>query len=207
MPFKTWSVGEEVLASDFNPYLQQQVVARFASAAARSAAITSPVLNQVTSLDTVPGGVDYWNGSAWVPLVGATRELAYAQITVSKAVAQTSETSADLVVAAPAVSLDGATTVLIELFAPSIAPAAASGAGINMWLNQNGASIGRIGATQNNAAVLLAVPFYAARRMTPSAGSHTFAWAATQFGGNATIAAGPGGLGQYEPAYIRVTRA
>ena len=34
---KTWAVGEEVLAPDFNTYVQTQVVAQFANAAARDA--------------------------------------------------------------------------------------------------------------------------------------------------------------------------
>lgn len=37
MPQKTWVIGEEVLATDFNTYVQQQVVARFATIAARDA--------------------------------------------------------------------------------------------------------------------------------------------------------------------------
>src|SRR6187551_3869190 len=72
MPFKVWSIGEEVFAADFNPYVQQQVVARFASAAARTSAITSPVLNQLTELDNRPGIVQYWTGSAWADIGGAT---------------------------------------------------------------------------------------------------------------------------------------
>jgi len=42
VPTKTWVVGEEVLAADFNTFVQKQVVATFANAAARDAAIPSP---------------------------------------------------------------------------------------------------------------------------------------------------------------------
>jgi hypothetical protein len=42
MPSKTWVVGEEVLAADFNAYVQEQVVATFPTVAARDAAITAP---------------------------------------------------------------------------------------------------------------------------------------------------------------------
>ena len=38
MPQKTWIIGEQVLAADFNTYVQTQVVARFATVAARDAA-------------------------------------------------------------------------------------------------------------------------------------------------------------------------
>lgn len=42
MPFKTWAIGEEVLAGDFQPMVQEQVVATFPSTAARDAAIVAP---------------------------------------------------------------------------------------------------------------------------------------------------------------------
>lgn len=51
-------------------YHTGQSVARFPNAAARIAAIPSPVLNQLTSLDTAPGSVDCWNGSTWQTLQG-----------------------------------------------------------------------------------------------------------------------------------------
>lgn len=44
-------------------------IARFASAGTRSLAIPAPVINQMTVLDSAPGVVQYWNGSAWTNLV------------------------------------------------------------------------------------------------------------------------------------------
>src|SRR5204862_160260 len=53
MPSKVWVVGEEVLAADFNPYVQEQVVATFPNAAARDAALTAPKPGQhVYMVDT-----------------------------------------------------------------------------------------------------------------------------------------------------------
>jgi hypothetical protein len=66
--YKQFVAGEEALAADVNSYLMSQTVARFANASARTAAITAPALNQLSSLDTNKGAIDYWNGSAWVPL-------------------------------------------------------------------------------------------------------------------------------------------
>lgn len=43
------------------------IVRRFVDAAARTAAIPTPVLNQLTMLDSNPGQIDTWNGTAWVP--------------------------------------------------------------------------------------------------------------------------------------------
>jgi hypothetical protein len=66
MAYKTFIAGEEALASDVNSLLMSQTVSRFATAAARASAITAPVLNQLTVLDSAPGLLNYWNGSAWV---------------------------------------------------------------------------------------------------------------------------------------------
>lgn len=65
MAYKTFVAGEEALASDVNSYLMGQSVARFANAAARTAGLASPALNQLTMLDSNPGVVDYWTGSVW----------------------------------------------------------------------------------------------------------------------------------------------
>lgn len=42
MPQKSWAVGEEVLAADFNTYVQQQVVPQFTTAAQRDSQWASP---------------------------------------------------------------------------------------------------------------------------------------------------------------------
>jgi hypothetical protein len=45
------------------------VVQHFATAAARTSAVTAPILNQMTMLDSNPGRIDYWNGTIWTPLL------------------------------------------------------------------------------------------------------------------------------------------
>lgn len=50
------------------------LVQKFATSLARNTATTtgpdaSPPLNALSSLDTAPGLVDYWNGTAWTPLL------------------------------------------------------------------------------------------------------------------------------------------
>lgn len=47
----------------------QQLARKFATAAARTSADPSPTLNALSMLDTAPGLVDYWNGTAWKPLL------------------------------------------------------------------------------------------------------------------------------------------
>ncbi len=50
--------------------LDTKVIPRFATAAARSVAITSPVAGMVTyRADAAAPGFEYWNGSAWTGLV------------------------------------------------------------------------------------------------------------------------------------------
>lgn len=75
MPFKIWAVGEEVLAADFNDYVQEQTVATFANAAARSAALAAPNVGQLTFLSDTRV-YHWWNGTAWLPLQGV---LAYVE--------------------------------------------------------------------------------------------------------------------------------
>ena len=63
--YKTFAGGEEALAADVNSFLMAQTVARFASAAARTSQLAAPATGQLSSLDTRPGVLQYWNGSAW----------------------------------------------------------------------------------------------------------------------------------------------
>jgi hypothetical protein len=65
--YKTFVAGEEATAADANSYLMSQTVPRFASAAARTAALSAPVVNQLSQLDANKGVGDYWDGTAWVP--------------------------------------------------------------------------------------------------------------------------------------------
>jgi hypothetical protein len=62
--FKTFVTGDVLTASDTNGYLMQGVLV-FASAAARSAAITSPQEGQTTYLKDTDN-IDVYSGSAWV---------------------------------------------------------------------------------------------------------------------------------------------
>lgn len=72
---KTWVVGEEVLAADFNAFVQTQVVAQFANAAARTSGWPAPpqgALSYLRDTDTVWG----YNGSTWVYVGGGTNPYA-----------------------------------------------------------------------------------------------------------------------------------
>ena len=66
--FKTFAVGEVLTANNVNTYLMQQTVMVFASAAARTSAISSPSEGMVSYL-TDSNSLWYYNGSAWVEIV------------------------------------------------------------------------------------------------------------------------------------------
>ena len=68
--FKTFVTGEVLTAADTNGYLMQGVNV-FASAAARSAAITSPQEGQMSYLKDTDS-TEYYNGSAWTAVAPAS---------------------------------------------------------------------------------------------------------------------------------------
>jgi hypothetical protein len=67
VPTKTWLTNEEVLADDFNTYLANQVVATFASDAARTAAmpLVAGDKGRVSALDDHAGALWLWDGTNW----------------------------------------------------------------------------------------------------------------------------------------------
>jgi hypothetical protein len=206
MPFIARPAAGQIIDPAWGTLVADAVVMRFATAAQRTSQLVAPVTGQLTALDSAPGVLEYWTGTAWAPVTPA-REIAYTQSIGVKTVTATVESAADSVIAGPAVTYDGSTAIVIELFAPAAYPAA--GAGTVLWsvLYQDGLSIGRIGGVQGNGAGLGILPLYLARRLTPTAGSHTFGWGAIVQGGTGSIIAGAGGIGNYVPAYMRITRA
>jgi hypothetical protein len=69
--YKVFTNGSVLQASEVNENLMQQAVATFSNAAARTAAITSPVEGQLTYLLDVDR-YEHWTGSAWGSPFGMT---------------------------------------------------------------------------------------------------------------------------------------
>lgn len=69
--FKEFSVGDILTAADANGYLASQTVMVFASSAARASAITSPQEGMFSYLKDT-NSTEYYSGSAWVALGGAS---------------------------------------------------------------------------------------------------------------------------------------
>jgi hypothetical protein len=80
MPTKTWVVGEEVLAADWNTYVQEQVVATFANAAARTTAIAAPKPGMLTWLIDVKR-LELYDGTAWREYGAARGRIASKKLT------------------------------------------------------------------------------------------------------------------------------
>jgi len=69
--YKVFTNGSTLQASELNENLMQQSIAVFSNAAARTAAITSPLEGQMTYLEDV-NRYDHWNGLSWVSPFGST---------------------------------------------------------------------------------------------------------------------------------------
>lgn len=103
---KTWSIGEEVVNTDFNPIIADQIVAQYASAAARNAGWVGPPEGAVTYLRDVDQ-LQVFNGSVWVATTPVTAFNATSDT-------RTGATFGDLTGGAgPAVSVLTGTTALV----------------------------------------------------------------------------------------------
>jgi hypothetical protein len=67
--FKVWSTGDLVNASDFNNYIQEQVVMVFDDTTARDAQVTSPEEGMFCFLKD-SNDLQFYNGSAWANFIG-----------------------------------------------------------------------------------------------------------------------------------------
>jgi hypothetical protein len=78
--YRQWADGDALLPSDLDDYLMGQTLMRFASAAARTAAITSPVAGMRSYLaDT---GLEYiYSGTTWAPMLSWLKKAANETVT------------------------------------------------------------------------------------------------------------------------------
>lgn len=134
-------------------------------------------------------------------------ELAYAEMTGGPITSgATVEASADTIVTAPPVFLDGATAILVEYYAPDHR-LTASGQVNDIWLFDNGVSLGLLGEFINNgaAAQMRLIPRLM-RRLVPAAGSHTYSVRTTVDANTIQVDGSTGGPGVKVPAFIRITK-
>jgi PKD repeat protein len=133
-------------------------------------------------------------------------EIAYAQITSPVTISATTEGAAQDVVSSGAVTYDG-TAVYIEFYAPRVDVGAA--AETILVLQDGATALGWIGYFSVGAvtAIQQRTPARLSRKLTPSAGSHTYKITGFRVTVNGTVQAGAGGSAAFMPAYIRVTKA
>lgn len=67
--FKVWTTGDLVNASDFNSYLQEQVVMRFDDSTARDSEVTSAEEGMFCFLKDT-NTLQFYDGSAWQSFIG-----------------------------------------------------------------------------------------------------------------------------------------
>jgi hypothetical protein len=176
----------------------------YADAAARTAALPTPELNQLTTLTTAPGVVQTWNGSAWVAVGGSGAELQYTEITTGVTITATSNATPDVCITGAALTFDGATSIMVEVFSYSLSTPAQQGGEVSLYVWDGATNLGRVvrqgggGTATNIACVCFRM------RVTPTAGSHTFSVRGTVNVSSGFFSAGsaPG----QSPAYLRVTR-
>lgn len=135
------------------------------------------------------------------------QELAYNEIVSSvSGITGTTVGTATTIITSSSVVFDGTTAVWVEFFSPN-AGVTTSGFRISFELFQDASDVGQLGVMIPSSTTNVTSP-YLRRRLTPSAGAHTFTIKAfSPDGGTNVVGAGAGGAATFVPAYIRITRA
>jgi hypothetical protein len=139
-------------------------------------------------------------------------EYEYQEVTSDVTISATAEGSATTIITADAVTFDGVTAVNIEFAARYFGFNGTGNAGdsLNVWLFQDGSSIGTFAnMASGGTSTQERWPCYGHRRLTPSAGSHTYSVRATVTNASRTgiVGGGAGGSGNGTPITLRITKA
>lgn len=134
-------------------------------------------------------------------------ELGYTEFTAPVSITATTEASPNNVVSAGALTFDG-TAHWFEFHAAYADASSVTSNCLRAGFYDGTTSQGKTLLVENAASPgdVIVTP-YIRRKLTPSAGSHTFKVAAWIDSGTGTIGAGAGGSGNYVPGYIRITKA
>lgn len=147
-----------------------------------------------------------YDGTNWVEIDRNVKAvLGYTEFTGIVTANNVAEAAATQIVAAPAITFDGATPVVVEFGADSFAPGGGLTGGINLW--DGATDLGRMfdAVTVTLTADTPAGPLH--RRLTPTNASHTYSarvWTTTV--SNFNVTGGAGGAGTKMPGYIKISR-
>ena len=149
------------------------------------------------------------DGSSWATWLGSpSGEIDYVAITSDVTISADTEAGSTTIVTGSAITYDGSTNIVIEFQAADAITHAHAGDYIVFTLFDGSSSIGYFGVIQTPAAAAMNAPIRLARRLTPSAATHTYSvrgFSPTSHGG--TVKAGAGGTAARVPAFIRITLA
>lgn len=180
MPQKSWAVGEEVLAADFNTYAQNQVVPQFTTTAQRDSQWSSPPNGAMCV--TVDTGT-YWQrvAGAWQKCFG---RLAQNSRTTSAGPAGTTDATlgVDITLSTP-----GNRLIRLEGFVRGVI--IASGAGLISI--KEGATTITQGQSPSAGASGVGSAVFVARTVQPTAGSHTYGLYVAASTGQVTVQGDP----------------
>lgn len=180
--------------------------------------VAAPSYGQVTNTeisDVSPSKLTGYPGDITKALLGdgswgslGTVDLAYAEFTSNVSITAVTEATANTIVTAAAFTADGSTAYMISFYCPDLITTSDSVA-VNVWLYQDGTSIGKIGTRRTQAsAVTMDGSITCSRRMIPAAGARTYSVRASRgSAGTSTASAGAGGSSVLMPGYIRIVRA
>lgn len=128
--------------------------------------------------------------------------------TAAVTISATTEAAANTIVTAPAVVLGSAQSVDIEVDIPYISmPNDVANRSLNLWIYENGTSVGRLCSLQNPTAGSMSIPVFARLRRSLSAGTYTYSVRGSVSGSSGSANAGAGGAGNVQPGSITVRGA
>lgn len=132
-------------------------------------------------------------------------EIAYVEFTSPVTVSANSEATAVDVVSSGAITYDG-TPVIVSFYSPNVTTGATDR--VTLVLQDGATVVATLGLIVVNTAVaVIGNTMFVSRKLTPSAGSHTYKITAFRTTNNGTVNAGNSGTGAYAPGYIRVVKA
>lgn len=134
-------------------------------------------------------------------------EFDYAQTTSVATISATTAATANTVVTGNAVTYDGSTVVMVEVFFSQIYGPATANIDITVELYDGSSSIGALGSLRSETTNRNVSALFMSRRLTPSNAAHTYsarAWVGTGSGGAGGLAGGSGGT--MMPGFIRITK-